>query len=46
MKNLIYKMEFTGKNKIKLDRLFGELDNFVFRFIRILEKYTDYVIVS
>ena len=39
-------MEFIGKNKIKLDRLFGELDNFVFGFIRILEKYTDYVIVS
>jgi len=39
-------MEFIGKNKIKLDRLFGELDNFVFRFIRTLEKYADYVIVS
>ena len=46
MENIIYKVEFVGKNRIKLDRLFGELDNFVFKFIRILENYADYVIVS
>lgn len=39
-------MEFVGKNRIKLDRQFGELDNFVFRFIKIIEKYVNYVIVS
>ena len=39
-------MEFVDKNTIKLDKEVNELDKFVFRFIKILEKHTDYVIVS
>lgn len=34
------------KNTIKLDKVINELDKFVLKFIGILEKYTDYVIVS
>jgi len=39
-------MRFVNKKKIKLDKIINELDKFVFKFIRILEKYTDYVIIS
>lgn len=39
-------MKFIDKKTIKLDKVINELDKFVFRFIRILEKHTDYVIVS
>ena len=39
-------MEFTDKNTLKLDKILNELDKFVLRFIRILEKHTDYVIIS
>lgn len=39
-------MEFIGKNTIKLDKVLNELDKFVLRFVRLLEKHTDYVIVS
>lgn len=39
-------MEFINKNTIKLDKEINELDNLVFKFIKILEKYTDYVIIS
>lgn len=39
-------MEFVNKNTIKLDKEINELDRFVIRFIDILEKYSDYVIVS
>lgn len=39
-------MEFIGKKTIKLDKVINELDKFVLRFIRTLEKHTDYVIVS
>ncbi|MBW2976901.1 hypothetical protein KY347_05635 [Candidatus Woesearchaeota archaeon] len=39
-------MEFVDKNTIKLDKEINELDRFVIRFIDILEKYTNYVIVS
>src|SRR3989338_8800683 len=39
-------MKFIGKNKIRLDKEINELDKFVLRFVRILEKRTGYVIVS
>lgn len=39
-------MEFTDRRTIKLDRILNELDKLVIRFIKILEKHTDYVIVS
>lgn len=39
-------MEFTSKNAIKLDKEINELDKFVFKFIKILERHTDYVIIS
>ena len=39
-------MEFINKNTIKLDKEINELDKFVFKFIRFLEKYTDYVVIS
>src|SRR3989338_2430223 len=39
-------MEFINKNTIKLDKEVNELDKFVFKFIKILRKYTDYVIVG
>ncbi|HLD06593.1 MAG TPA: hypothetical protein VJC16_03610 [Candidatus Nanoarchaeia archaeon] len=38
-------MKFAGKNII-LDKEINELDILVLRFIAILEKYTDYVIIS
>ncbi|MBI2176410.1 hypothetical protein HYU40_03640 [Candidatus Woesearchaeota archaeon] len=39
-------MEFVNKNTIKLDKILNELDAFVLKFIKILEKHADYVIVS
>ncbi len=39
-------MEFIDKSTIKVNKVINELDKFVFRFIKLLEKYTDYVIVS
>jgi|SRR3989338_2184575 len=39
-------MKFAGKNTIRLDKEINELDKFVIRFVRILEKRTGYVIVS
>ena len=39
-------MKFINKNIIELDKKINELDKFVFRFVKILEKCTDYVIVS
>jgi len=39
-------MKFIGKKTIKLRKEINELDKFVFRFIKILEKYTNYAIVS
>ena len=39
-------MEFADKNTIKLSKELSELDKIVIRFIDILKKYTDYVIVS
>lgn len=39
-------MEFINKKIIKLDKIMNELDKFVFKFIKILEKHVDYVIVS
>lgn len=39
-------MEFINKNTIKLDKEINKLDKFVVKFIRLLEKYADYVIIS
>lgn len=39
-------MEFVNKKSIKLDKVMNRLDTFVLKFIKILEKYTKYVIVS
>lgn len=39
-------MKFTNKKAIKLDKVLNELGKFVFKFIKILEKHVDYVIVS
>jgi len=35
-----------NKREIQLDRKFNKLDKFVLDFVEILEKYTDYVIIS
>jgi len=40
------RMKFIDKETIKLGKVMNELDKFVLRFIKILEKYTEYVIVS
>ena len=39
-------MEFIDQKTIKLDKPLNELDRFVLKFIEIIEKYTDYVIIS
>ncbi|MBU1111468.1 MAG: hypothetical protein KJ896_01700, partial [Nanoarchaeota archaeon] len=39
-------MEFMSDKKIKLNKPLSELDKFVLKFIKIVEKYTDYVIIS
>lgn len=39
-------MEFIGEKEIRLDRELSELDLFVLKFIRILEKHTKYAIIS
>jgi len=39
-------MKFINKNTIELDREINELDRFVFDFLKVLEKHSDYVIVS
>lgn len=39
-------MQFCSNNIIKLDKEITQLDNFVIEFISILQKYTDYIIVS
>ena len=39
-------MEFVDARTIKLDKIINELDKFVLRFIKILDKHADYVIVS
>jgi len=39
-------MKFIDKETIKIDRELSDLDNFTLDFIKILEKNTDYVIVS
>ena len=38
-------MKFINKNTIKLDKEVNELDKFVIRFVKILEKHVNYVIV-
>jgi len=39
-------MKFIDKKTIKLGKVINELDKFVLEFVKILEKHTDYVIVS
>lgn len=39
-------MRFIEEKKIKLDRHLNELDKLVLKFIKILEKYTEYVVIS
>ena len=39
-------MKFLDSKIIKLDRELNELDKFVLNFLKILEKYSDYVIIS
>tara|TARA_Y100000310_G_scaffold327446_1_gene393829 strand:+ start:11042 stop:11617 length:576 start_codon:yes stop_codon:yes gene_type:complete len=39
-------MKFLNRNKIVLERKLNEVDKFTFDFIKILEKYSDYVIIS
>jgi len=39
-------MKFIDKKTIKIDRELSDLDNFTLDFTKILEKNTDYVIVS
>ena len=39
-------MEFVDAKTIKLDKIINDLDRFVLKFIKILEKHADYVIVS
>ena len=39
-------MKFIDKKTIEIDRELSELDNFTLGFIRILEKHTNYVLVS
>jgi len=39
-------MKFIGKNTIRLAKEINALDKFVIRFVKILEKHADYVIVS
>jgi len=46
IKDFIYSMEFIDKSTIRLDKVINELDRFVVKFTKILEKHTDYVIVS
>lgn len=42
----IKNMEFVDGKTVRLDKVLNELDKFVLRFIKILEKHADYVIVS
>lgn len=44
--NDIRNMEFVDARTIKLDKILNDLDRFVLKFIKILEKHTDYIIVS
>jgi len=39
-------MEFIGKKTIKTDKIINELDKFVLKFVKILEKFAKYAIVS
>ena len=39
-------MKFIDKHNIEINRELSELDNFTIGFVRILEKYTNYVLVS
>ena len=37
---------FRSKRQLVLSRKLSELDKFVFDFVRVFEKYAEYVIIS
>jgi hypothetical protein len=39
-------MKFVNKNNIEIDKILSDLDKFAIDFIKILEKHTNYVIIS
>ncbi|MBS3169850.1 hypothetical protein J4210_05160 [Candidatus Woesearchaeota archaeon] len=39
-------MRFLNDHTIKLERELNDLDRFVLKFLKVLEKYVDYVIIS
>jgi hypothetical protein len=39
-------MKFLDNNNIELERELNELDNFVLDFVKILQKHTNYVLIS
>jgi len=39
-------MEFVSKKLIKINRVLSDLDKFTLKFVRILRKHTEYVIIS
>jgi hypothetical protein len=39
-------MEFLDNNSIKLERELNELDKFVLDFVKVLQKHTNYVLIS
>lgn len=43
---VIKNMKFVDARTIKLDKILNDLDRFVLKFVKILEKHADYVIVS
>lgn len=43
---IVSKMEFIDENTIKLDRELSDLDKIVLKFIDVLRKHTNYVLVS
>lgn len=42
----IRKMEFVDAKTMKLDKTLSDLDRFVLKFTKVLERHADYVIVS
>lgn len=39
-------MEFTSSGRVRLDKPLNELDRLVLRFLQIIQKYVEYVIIS
>jgi hypothetical protein len=40
------RMDFLDEKTIRLDKVITELDRFLFSFLKVLKKHTDYVVVS